>query len=80
MKNALVAAYGDALALVRAAVNGDHDMAAEMVTTLTNRELTHVLTATAALAAVLAEETSKQIGIPVDDLMRDLMQPHADTP
>lgn len=79
MTNALVAAYGDALALVRAAVNNDHDMAAEMVTTLTNRELTHVLTATAALAAVLAEETSKQIGIPVDDLMRDLMQPRADT-
>lgn len=68
----LVDAYRDALALTRAAIAGEHSMAAEMVATLNRQELCQILSATAALAAVLAEETSRNIGIPSAQLMHDL--------
>ncbi len=70
--NRLINGYRDALALTRAAINGDHDLAAQMISQLTDVETRVTLSAATALAAVLTEQLSADMKMHASELIRQL--------
>ncbi len=70
--NRLINGYRDALALTRAAILGEHDLAAQMIAQLSDVETRVTLSAATALAAVLAEQLSKEIHLNASELIRQL--------